>query len=27
VPLMIEMDRRLGGKGLGRRSHWKFVTP
>ena len=27
VPLMIEMDRRLGGKGLARRSHWKFVTP
>ncbi len=27
VPLMIEMDRRLGGKGLDRRAHWKFVTP
>jgi hypothetical protein len=27
VPLMIEMDRRMGGKGLARRSHWKFVTP
>ena len=27
VPLMIEMDRRLGGKGTTRRSHWKFATP
>ena len=27
VPLMIEMDRRLGGKGLARRAHWKFATP
>lgn len=27
VPLMVEMDRRLGGPGRTRRGHWKFVTP
>jgi NADPH-dependent F420 reductase len=27
VPLLIEMDRRLGSQGVSRRPHWKFVTP
>jgi predicted dinucleotide-binding enzyme len=27
VPLMVEMDRRLGGPGRTRRGHWKFETP
>ncbi len=27
VPLMIELDRKLGGQGSTRRGHWKFMTP